>query len=245
MSGGVHDENDLASMHVAMGRDQRVSQPPPSGTSGRRGRGSSEKRKLTTATTSLPSRDDPTPEEIGPALSTSSPLPFLVVGAGIGGVATALALTQRGIFVHVLEQAPEIGEIGAGIQLAPKALRVLDALGVLDEVYDSAVFPPAATMRDATTGEVLARLEFGREFKERYGYPYILIHRSDLHTSLVSAAKASDLVQLRTGARVTGLSQISDDKVEVSLGLGGAGTHRCRDRCRRAALGGPRVHHWR
>ena len=78
--------------------------------------------------------------------------PVLVAGGGIGGLATALALARRGIGVRVLEQAAVFGEIGAGIQLAPNAARVLDALGVLEEVVANAVFPDYAVMIDARDG---------------------------------------------------------------------------------------------
>ena len=64
-------------------------------------------------------------------------IPLLVIGGGIGGLATALAAAQRGFPVHVIEQAPQFGEIGAGLQLAPNAVRMLDRLGIMDTVLES------------------------------------------------------------------------------------------------------------
>ena len=146
--------------------------------------------------------------------------PFVVVGAGIGGIAAAVALGRQGIQVRVLEQESDIGELGAGIQLAPNALRVLDSLGALDSVYEQAVSPPAITMRDAKSGEVLTRLEIDSEFLGRYGYPYIVTHRSDLHAALVAAARATGMVEIQAGARVVGIVQPSSDQVEVTLESG-------------------------
>lgn len=185
-------------------------------------------------------------------MSTTSPPPILIIGGGIGGVATALALARHGHPVVVLEQAPEISEIGAGIQLAPNALSVLDSLGVLDEVYREAVFPPAATMRDATSGDVLTRLKFDEEFTQRFGYPYIVTHRSDLQASLVAAATATGLVEFRTNSQVVGLDHIAEDQLEVRLAsdesviasavIGADGLHSV---VREFITGGDEIHHLR
>src|SRR6266545_770246 len=103
----------------------------------------------------------------------------LVVGGGIGGLATALALSRQGMPVCVLEQAHEFGEIGAGIQLAPNALRMLERLGVVERIAADAVYPRRAVLMSAVTGERLTGLDFGPRFRETYGYPYIVMHRSD------------------------------------------------------------------
>lgn len=143
----------------------------------------------------------------------------LVVGGGIGGMAAALALARLGRPTHVLEQAETLGEIGAGIQLAPNALRVLDHLGVLDGLYNEAVFPPEATMIDAATGERLVALDFGDSFLDVFGYPYIVSHRSDLHASLVDACAASDLVTVETDRQVTSVDQ-ADERVFATVSSG-------------------------
>ncbi|MEC3997080.1 FAD-dependent monooxygenase [Actinacidiphila sp. DG2A-62] len=153
-------------------------------------------------------------------MNTHSALPFVVVGAGIGGVGVALALARHGHPVLVLEQALQTGEIGAGIQLGPNALRVLDHLGVLEVVGENAVFPPAATMRDATTGEVLTQLEFGGQFLAAFGYPYMVTHRSDLHAGLLTAAEATGLVRIRTGCRLSRISKDAKGDIGLSLANG-------------------------
>jgi 2-polyprenyl-6-methoxyphenol hydroxylase-like FAD-dependent oxidoreductase len=144
----------------------------------------------------------------------SQPMNALVVGAGIGGLAAALALARKGISSTVLEQADELLEIGAGIQLAPNALRVLDRLGVLAEVLTSSVRPARAVMRSATTGKELASIDFGEALQEAFGYPYVVTHRSDLHAALLNACRATPLVTVRTGQRVVG---VIDDGDRVSV----------------------------
>ncbi|GAA2585745.1 3-hydroxybenzoate 6-monooxygenase [Dactylosporangium fulvum] len=125
---------------------------------------------------------------------------MLVVGGGIGGLSTALALSSRGRPVHVIEKAPEFGEIGAGIQLAPNALHVLAELGVLDRALQDVVYPECALLMDALTGERIAELDFGSEFRRRYGQPYVVTHRGDLLAALVEGCQArSDLITLETG----------------------------------------------
>jgi len=125
----------------------------------------------------------------------------LVVGGGIGGLSTAYALTRVGLDVRVLEQAPEFGEVGAGIQLAPNCTRILDEYGLLDEASSLGVVPDAMVMRDAIDGNELTRLDL-RDLERRYGFPYLVIHRSDLHGLLLRACERSD-VELVTEARAT------------------------------------------
>src|SRR5512146_1711787 len=91
-------------------------------------------------------------------------IPFLIVGGGIGGLATALALARRGFPVHVMEQASEFGEIGAGIQLAPNASSVLDHLGVLDQISACAVYPKRMLLVSALTDEILTAADLGEPF---------------------------------------------------------------------------------
>ena len=112
-------------------------------------------------------------------------IPFLVLGGGIGGVAAALSLARRGRRVHVLEKATELAEIGAGLQLAPNAMRVLDWLGVLERIKSAAVFPQTLNLLDFVTAKRLKTVDMGPAFVARYGYPYIVMHRSDLLTILM------------------------------------------------------------
>ena len=110
----------------------------------------------------------------------------IVVGGGIGGLAAALRLTQLGLTVRVLEHAAEFGEVGAGLQIAPNCTRILDQLGLLDEVISLGVLPDHMVMKDAVDGSELTRLDL-RDLHDRYGYPYMVIHRSDLHGTLLRA----------------------------------------------------------
>ena len=109
---------------------------------------------------------------------------FIVIGGGIGGLATALGIAETKQKVKVLEQAHEFGEVGAGIQLAANATNVLQRLGVMDKISEIAVFPKRLVLMDAFSGEELSALDLGDVYKERYGAPYIVLHRSDLHRVL-------------------------------------------------------------
>jgi salicylate hydroxylase len=112
----------------------------------------------------------------------------LVVGGGIGGLSTAYALSRQGLRVRVLEQAPEYGEVGAGLQVAPNCTRILAEYGLLDEAKSLGVVPENMVMRDALDSQVLTRLDL-RDLERRYGFPYLVIHRSDLHGILLRACR--------------------------------------------------------
>jgi 3-hydroxybenzoate 6-monooxygenase len=124
----------------------------------------------------------------------------VVVGGGIGGLGSALALARAGYAVRVLEQEPEFGEVGAGLQMAPNATRILRAWELLDEVVDLGVTPRRLVMRDAVDGTELTHLDLA-ETARRYGAPYVVIHRSDLHAILLRACRAAG-VDLVTDAAV-------------------------------------------
>ncbi|MFI7698642.1 FAD-dependent oxidoreductase [Nonomuraea sp. NPDC049480] len=125
----------------------------------------------------------------------------VVVGGGIGGLATAFALTRAGWSVRVLERSPEFGEVGAGLQLGPNATRLLAAWGLLDRVIAAGVLPGRLVFRDALTGEELTRLDLGEGFRRRYGAPYVVAHRSDLHAILLDACAEAG-VELLNGRHV-------------------------------------------
>jgi salicylate hydroxylase len=116
-------------------------------------------------------------------------LPFLIVGAGIGGLSAALSLTRAGFPVHVLEQASELTEIGAGIQLGPNVFRMFDVLGIKEAVAKHSVFPDRYQIMDAVTGEALTHIPLGDICLKRFGYPYGVTHRHDLHQALVDAVR--------------------------------------------------------
>src|SRR5580765_3770783 len=109
----------------------------------------------------------------------------IVAGGGIGGLAAALALARRGFAVKVLEQAAEIGEIGAGIQLAPNAFAAFDALGVGARARSLAVYTDRLVMMDAVDESLVGEIPTGARFRERFANPYAVIHRADVHRSLL------------------------------------------------------------
>jgi salicylate hydroxylase len=137
-------------------------------------------------------------------------VPILIIGGGIGGMTTALALARAGFAAHIVEQSPEFGEIGAGIQLAPNALRILDGLGVLPELAELAVRPRHLVFMHADTGQHLTTLAFGQPFERRYGYAYSVMHRGDLLTVLHEACRADDGITLESNRQVTELTEHGD-----------------------------------
>lgn len=135
---------------------------------------------------------------------------ILIAGGGIGGLAAALALARIGKESHVFEQADEIKEIGAGIQLGPNAFYTFDELGISDEVNKLAVFPDDIIAMDAISGEEILRLPVSELYPERFGKPYGLIHRADLHAVLLQACRDSGKVTLSASSKVE--SHVSDGK---------------------------------
>jgi 2-polyprenyl-6-methoxyphenol hydroxylase-like FAD-dependent oxidoreductase len=136
--------------------------------------------------------------------------PVIVAGGGIGGLAAALALVRQGFEVLVLEQAPEIGEIGAGIQLGPNAFHAFDALGVGDKARSRAVYTECMVMHDAIDESLVGRLETGEAFRQRFGNPYAVIHRADVHLSLLEGAQETGRVQFLTNTRLERIEQNAD-----------------------------------
>ncbi|CAN0223757.1 unnamed protein product [Phaeothamnion confervicola] len=130
--------------------------------------------------------------------------PFIVVGGGIGGIATAIALAKKGYAVHVIEQAPEFAEIGAGIQLGPNIIRALDRLGIKQQVMDISWVPDALVMRCALGGHVITRVPSKEVFPKHYQETYAVVHRADLHACMLRAAAANPLVKLEKSREVTG-----------------------------------------
>ncbi len=137
----------------------------------------------------------------------------LVVGGGIGGLALALGLGRRGRKVHVIERAPEFVEIGAGIQLAPNASWALDQLAVLEEIHSYAVFPQRLVWMDSTSGEQLTSMDLGEPFLARYGYPYFVMHRSDLLDVLLKACRAESNVTLEANREASTVEDRSSTTV--------------------------------
>ena len=141
-------------------------------------------------------------------------LPVLIAGGGIGGLAAALALTRQGFAVKVLEQAPEIGEIGAGIQLGPNAFHAFDALGIGDKARSRAVYTDYMVMHDALDEYQVGKIPTGPEFIARFGNPYAVVHRADVHQSLLEGAQDTGRVEIVTSCRA---ERIEQDASSVTL----------------------------
>ncbi|OGB14504.1 MAG: salicylate hydroxylase [Burkholderiales bacterium RIFCSPLOWO2_12_67_14] len=139
--------------------------------------------------------------------TSSSDLPVLVAGGGIGGLAAALALVRQGFTVQVFEQAAEIGEIGAGIQLGPNAFHAFDALGVGDKARGRAVYTDEMVMHDAIDESLVGRIQTGEAFRQRFGNPYAVIHRVDIHQSLLEGAVETGRVAFFTSTRIVKVEQ--------------------------------------
>ncbi|MDB5899118.1 MAG: FAD-binding monooxygenase, partial [Ramlibacter sp.] len=132
---------------------------------------------------------------------------LLVAGGGIGGLAAALAARRAGWEARVLEQADAFSEVGAGIQLGPNATRILGEWGVLQgALREQAAVPPVLRVRDALDGRELGQLELGDAFAERYGAPYLTMHRADLQAGLLLTAGEAG-ARLRSATRVDRVEQ--------------------------------------
>src|SRR3954469_7043272 len=154
-----------------------------------------------------------------PSSSRNKP-PVIIAGGGIGGLAAALALARRGFHSVVLEQAQQFGEIGAGIQIAPNAWHALDALGVGALVKREAVFIERLLMMDGVSGEKGADVPLDKRFAKRFGNPYAVTHRADIHGSLLDGCKAEPgLIELRTNTKVIGF-EVNGNEVRVKPATG-------------------------
>jgi len=151
----------------------------------------------------------------------SNSLPVIVAGGGIGGLAAALALVRQGFDVTVLEQAPEIGEIGAGIQLGPNAFHAFDALGVGDKARGRAVYTDYMVMHDAIDEYQVGKIETGEAFRQRFGNPYAVIHRVDVHLSLLEGARDTGKVQFHTNTRIVSFEQDEANKTVTAIDQNG------------------------
>jgi salicylate hydroxylase len=139
----------------------------------------------------------------------------VVAGGGIGGLACALALSRSGVEVDLLEQATAFGEVGAGLQLGPNAVRVLDGWGLTDALHACAAFPESLQVRDAHNATSLGKLRLGALSRAHYGQPYATLHRADLHSLLLEAVQRQPHVHLHLDTRLAGYEE-SDRGVRVS-----------------------------
>lgn len=143
---------------------------------------------------------------------------ILIAGAGIGGLTAALALMQKGFDVDIYEQAPELREIGAGFQVSANGTRVFYELGLGEAIEAIAWEPSGKEIRIWNTGQTWKLFDLGAESVERYGYPYLMFHRADLHDVLIDAVRAKKADAIHLGCTAAGCDQ---DGAKVQLLLEG------------------------
>ena len=144
---------------------------------------------------------------------------ILIAGAGLGGLTTALALIRRGHHVLVFEQATELREVGAGVQLGANGTRVLIALGLEAAMREVVCAATAKEIRLGTTGQRWPIFDLGETSVERFGAPYWMVHRGDFHRVLVNAVRALAPDAIHPGRAVTGFDQ-TPDRVTLHLADG-------------------------
>ena len=132
---------------------------------------------------------------------------ILIAGAGIGGLVAALALIQKGFAVRIIEQAPQLTEVGAGFQVSPNGMRVLHALGLADALAAVAWEPKGKEIRLWNSGQTWKLFDLSAEAVERYGYPYLMFHRADFHGVLADAVRRRAPDALVLGRRVVGYTE--------------------------------------
>jgi 2-polyprenyl-6-methoxyphenol hydroxylase-like FAD-dependent oxidoreductase len=137
----------------------------------------------------------------------------LILGGGIGGLSTAIALAKRGMSATLLERSSFADETGAGIQLGPNATHALRKLGTLDAVEAAGFAPGVIWLFDALSGRKLAAMPLGSQLEERYGAPYLTLHRADLHASLLAAVRTHGSIELREGFEVSAVETLADKVV--------------------------------
>ncbi|MCJ1319937.1 hypothetical protein MMC15_005273 [Xylographa vitiligo] len=144
-------------------------------------------------------------------------LRILVVGAGIGGLAVAIGLKQSGHDVIILEQVPHIAEVGAGIQMAPNAARILGRFGMLEKVMEKANVLEKNSLRRYANNEELGTAPLMPEIGQKYGAPLSVIHRGDLQAILLEAARAEN-IEMHLGSRVVEADPSFEARVKLQSG---------------------------
>ena len=144
--------------------------------------------------------------------------PILIVGGGIGGLAAARALSLVGRPSIVVEQAEAFAEIGAGIQVGPNGFRMLEALGVRDAVERVAAYPDDLVVMDGVSAEQVTHIPVGQAFRDRFGFPYALVHRADLHRALLDTCIDDPLIELRPGTVIASFEERDDGVVATTEG---------------------------
>lgn len=136
-----------------------------------------------------------------------------IVGAGIGGMAAAIALARNGIEVCIFEQAPQLRRVGAAINLTPNAVRVLDELGPGPSLRDRSFSPTYRVSRTWDSGAETSRIEMGAAAERKYGSPQLIVHRADLLSAMLAALPRHSL---RVGERLVAITQ-DEDGVELTF----------------------------
>ena len=144
---------------------------------------------------------------------------ILIAGAGIGGLGAALALSQIGVKITVLEQSEVFGEVGAGVQISPNAYKVLSDWGLGDALLQTANFPEKLQVRSTASNKLLGQLEQGRQAESRYGFPFATLHRADLHALLLNAVRQQANVEFHLNAKISQISELNH-QVTVTTELG-------------------------
>ncbi len=146
-------------------------------------------------------------------------LPVLIAGGGIGGLAAAIALARHGYHSLILERVADLHEVGAGIQLAPNAFNAFDYLGIGSDARKVAVFIDSLRLIDAVSGESVVSIPLTETFRRRYGNPYAVMHRGELYSVLLRAARSNERIHIRTKANVSDFI-LNDTSVTAILGDG-------------------------
>ena len=144
--------------------------------------------------------------------------PLLIVGGGIGGLAAARALSLVGRPTVVVEQAEAFAEIGAGIQIGPNGFRMLEALGVREAVNEVAAYPDDLVVMDGVSAQQVTHIPVGQAFRDRFGFPYALVHRADLHRALLDKCVDDPLIELRPGTTIASFEERKDGVVATTAG---------------------------
>jgi salicylate hydroxylase len=139
-----------------------------------------------------------------------------IVGGGIGGLTAALALLRKGHEVSIYEQASQLQEVGAGLQISPNGVRVLFELGLEKEIRQVCFEPEGKEIRLWNTGDTWKLFDLGVESQARYGFPYITIHRNDLHQILVKAVEQAAPGSIHLDHRFTSVDR-NDGRVTIAF----------------------------